>query len=43
VKQTQRGEDSCFSRLEYFCGKHKNDPANAGYVRVSFGSTSFRV
>jgi hypothetical protein len=25
VKQTQRGEDSCFSQLDYF-GKHKHDP-----------------
>jgi hypothetical protein len=24
VKQIQRGEDSCFSRLGYFCGKRKH-------------------
>jgi hypothetical protein len=30
VKQTQRGEDSCFSRLDYFRGKHKNDPGECG-------------
>jgi hypothetical protein len=32
VKQTQRGEDSCFSRLDYFCGKHQNDPGECGVM-----------